>query len=193
MKGVANWQRQSENPKRDSSVHRSFPCFSKLTLNVLDHQEVETRQRNEPAATVNTSAVDKWTAQCCSLIKQVCIRDCYQCYGLHQFNHTFQKCGDHTLDSLRKNDPTHRFQIIHSIARAASHCPRSIETIPPRNTSAKKARIESKKSPKKPERDPSQFEGINKAKKNQNSWTMGGVVRKTIKIPTGTLSHTYWA
>src|SRR5215831_16399222 len=64
-------------------------------------------------------------------------------------------------------------------ARAASHWPRSIETIPPLHTSAKNAedwidRVitaawkESIRAPIK----------IGRAKKHQNSWTSGGVLRK---------------
>ena len=72
-------------------------------------------------------------------------------------------------------------------ARAASHWPRSTETMPPRNTSAKKAAdwIENVSTAatygviSTPIR-------IGSAKKNQNSCTSGGVVRKTsITAPAG--------
>src|SRR5215510_15075913 len=64
-------------------------------------------------------------------------------------------------------------------ARAASHWPRSIETIPPLHTSAKNAEdwMESvitaawKESMRAPIK-------IGNAKKHQNNWTSGGVLRK---------------
>ena len=65
-------------------------------------------------------------------------------------------------------------------ARAASHWPRSTETMPPRNTSAKNAAdwIE-KVSTAAMNGVISTPIRIGSAKKNQNSWTSGGVVRKT--------------
>ena len=72
-------------------------------------------------------------------------------------------------------------------ARAASHWPRSIETMPPRKTSAKNAAdwIENV-STAATYGVISTWIRIGSAKKNQNSWTSGGVVRKTsITAPAG--------
>ena len=66
------------------------------------------------------------------------------------------------------------------IARAASHWPRSIDWMPARNTSAKNAAdwIEKVTAPAT-NGVISMPTSIGRAKKNQKSWTSGGVVRNT--------------
>ncbi len=73
------------------------------------------------------------------------------------------------------------------MASAPSHCPRSIETMPARNTSAKKAADWIEKVTIAAMNGVISMPTISgRAKKNQNSWTSGGVVRKTsITKPAG--------
>src|SRR5688500_4275864 len=78
-------------------------------------------------------------------------------------------------------------------ARAASHWPRSIDTMPPRKTSAKKAAdwIENVTTAATNGVISTRIR-IGSAKKNQNSWTSGGVVRNTsMTRPAGHRSARY--